>query len=359
MIWLGVGIIVVVGLLVYVVRHTARLQATSEALRAQLQQFKEGGVDRLVSEKLTVLTHHAAQELQSRERLIQQTHGQLLEEQRKATEALVAFQRDVGAIAKQIQSLGELQGKVGELNDLLKPQQLRGELGEVIVRSLIADKLPASQYEEEYTFSDGKKVEFALRLGDRLIPIDSKLQLEDFKRLRDAADERTRQACRAELKRKVKQKIDEVKQYIRPEEGTYNFALMVIPSEAVYYELIAQKEFVQEAGLYEYAKAQHVFLVSPMTFWAYLTVIAQGLRGLEIGRRAEEILAGLQMLAGKVRGFSQDEFRVLGTHLRNAGVQYEEAQRRLREVEEGLSALERLEPPASLSALPAKEMSHD
>lgn len=337
---LAIGLILL-ALVIYIVREATVLKTTATALQAELQQFKEGGFDRLISEKLSSLTQQAAEELEARERLIQQSRTELLEQQRRTVEATEQFKTDLGTVRTKIEALSELQNQVGELNDLLKPQQLRGELGEVIVRNLLADKLP-KQYEEDYTFSDGKKVEFVIRLNDKLIPVDSKLQLEDFKRMREA-DERQRQVLRTEFKRTVRQKIDEVQQYIRPEEGTANFALMVIPSEAVFYELVAAKEFTEEGGLYEYAQAQHVFLTSPLTFWAYLTTIAQGLKGLEIERRAEEVLSALQTLAADIRNFTSDEFRKLGVHLRNASTQYDEAERTLRDVEHGLTTLERVE----------------
>lgn len=318
------------------------LKQATESLQAELRQFKEGGFDALVREKLLSLQQVAV----DRDRALQ-------EQQRKATEALSGFHKEIGTIATQIQSLGELQAKVGQLNDLLKPQQLRGELGEVIVRSLIADKLPPGHFEEDYAFADGKRVEFAIRLNDKVIPVDSKLQLDAYKRMREATDDRQRATCRTEFKREVKRKVDEVKQYIRPDEGTHNFALMVIPSEAVYYDLIGHKDFLDESGLYDYACASKVSIVSPLTFWAYLTAIAHGLRGMEIGRRAEEILAGLQSLSGKIRGLTREEFNVLGTHLKNARSQYDEAQRKLQDIDDHLRSLERLQvAPAPVLALP-------
>lgn len=320
------------------------LKQATESLQAELRQFKEGGFDALVREKLMPLQQAAV----DRDRQLQQ-------QQRTASEALTGVHRDIGAITAQIKSLSDLQTKVGELNDLLKPQQLRGELGEVIVRSLIADKLPPGQFEEDHTFANGKRVEFAIRWNDRLIPVDSKLQLDAYKRMREAADERQRATCRTEFKREIKKKIDEVHEYIRPSEGTHGFAFMVIPSEAVYYDVIGHKDFLDESGVFEYAKAKNVHVVSPMTFWAYLTVLAHGLRGQEIGRRAEEILAGMQAVSARLTRFSQDEFRILGTHLRNAQAQYEEALRRLRDVEESLTSLERLKvdgPDATASLAP-------
>ena len=318
--------IIVIAVLLYVVSQAAALKS----------------LERLVAEKVSQLADKATRELDSREKSIRELNAALADDQRKSREAAEGFKVDLGAVKTKIDALQELQGKVSELNDLLKPQQLRGELGEVIVKALIADKLPPAHYEEEYAFADGKKVEFVIRLDGKLIPVDSKLQLEDFRRMKDAPEDR-RAAIRTEFKRKIRQKIDEVRNYIKPVEGTYNFALMVIPSEAVYYEVVAQKDFVEPGGLYEYACAQNVFLVSPLTFWAYLTVIAQGLQGLEIGRRAEEILASLETIAAQIQGFAGSEFRVLGDHLRNAKAKYDEASEKLHGIDQGLITLKRLQ----------------
>ncbi len=326
----------------WTVREAALLKATAQALHTELRQFKEGGFDRLVSDKLALLTSQAAQQLETRAQAMQQQRTEQLTQQQQATQTVERLKHDVGAVLARLGTLQNLEAKVGELSDLLKPQQLRGELGEVIVRTLISDALPPGQFEEDYTFRDGKKVEFAIRLKDKFIPIDSKLQLEGFRRLQDPSlDQRQRQTARNEFKRTVRQKIDEVKQYIRPEEGTYDFAFMVIPSEAVFYELVAGREFIEADGLAAYARAQHVFLTSPNTFWAFLSAIAYGLRGLEIERHAEEILSGLQRIATSVRQFTQEEFRILGSHLRNASSQYEAADRKLRDIHTDLGTVER------------------
>ncbi len=344
------GLLVVAGLVVVqqtrrteeLLKEAGALKTVADGLQQQLQQFKEGGFDRLINDKLEVLRSQT-----------EQSRQELLDQQTRATNAALGFQKNLGEIVTKLAGLSQLQASVGELNNLLKPQQLRGELGEVIVRGLITDKLPRDCYEEEHAFRDGKKVEFAIRIGDRLVSVDSKLQLEAFKRSKDAAlDDRERQASRTEFKRTVRMKIDEVAAYIRPEEGTHNFAIMVIPSEAVYYEVITGKEFAEERGLVEHAWEQRVFLASPSTFWAYLCSIAQGLRGLEVERRAAEILTRLQALTGDVRTFAGEEFRLLGIHLRHAASQYEGAEKRLRAIQEGLGALERGE----TNALVEKEL---
>jgi DNA anti-recombination protein RmuC len=100
---------------------------------------------------------------------------------------------------------------------------------------------------------------------------------------------------------------------------------------------------VEEDGLDEYARLQNVCIASPNTFWAYVTSISQGLHGLEVERHAEEILSALQRISKDIRNFSQEEFRLLGAHLRNAAKQYDDAERKLREMRDGMASLERIE----------------
>ena len=115
------AIAAVVGLVIYVVREATVLKTTAADLREELRQFKEGGFDRLVSEKLAPLTQRATEELAARERLIQQNRAELLEQQQRTSQAIERIKQDFGVVTTKIQGLDELQAKVGELNDLLKP----------------------------------------------------------------------------------------------------------------------------------------------------------------------------------------------------------------------------------------------
>lgn len=290
----------------------------------------------LIRQQVTQLTQRLTHDLEQRQQ--QQQHNEL-----KAASAAQRLQEDFGAVKTHIANLQGLQREVTELNNLLKPQQVRGKLGEFMVGLTISDLLPQGHYAENHTFADGKQVEFVLKLSDRLIPVDAKLPLDAYKRMRDTSDPSQRQAARSEFKRVVRKKIDEVKDYIRPQEGTFSFAVMVIPSEAVYYDLIAGEDFTADGGLDGYARERSIFLTSPNTFWAYVVTIAQGLRGLEIGRQAEQILASLQSLAGKIHSFTQDDFRTLGGHLADATKKYDEAKRRLHDMDEEARMLERAE----------------
>ena len=169
------AVCVVTALVIYIVKEATVLRTTASTLQEELRHFKEGGFRQLVQGELTVITDRAKEELSSREKLIREGRDELIQQQERATKAAQEFQKSLGSVETRIQGLTGLQNKMDELNNLLKPQQFRGELGEVIIRALIADKLPSSHYEEDYTFADGKKVGFVIRLNDNLIPPALKL----------------------------------------------------------------------------------------------------------------------------------------------------------------------------------------
>jgi DNA recombination protein RmuC len=239
---------------------------------------------------------------------------------------LERFTQAVTEIGKDVEVFQELKQNLSELGNLLKPQQFRGPLGEILVRELIRDKLPAAYLREQHAFRNGTRVDFAIELRGKLIPIDAKFPIENYKRVREAATEAEQRRFRAEFRRDVKRHIDEVAQYIHPDEQTYNFAVMVIPSEGVYYEAIIREEDVTDSSsLYRYATDRNVVAASPYTFWALLTVIEQGLRGFEISKQAERILQAMQVMTHDLQRFSQGEFRLIGEHLKHASRNFDGA----------------------------------
>jgi DNA recombination protein RmuC len=137
--------------------------------------------------------------------------------------------------------------------------------------------------------------------------------------------------------RDVKNHISDISEkYILPDEGTYDFALMYIPAENVYYETIIKDE--EDGGLFPYASERRVIPVSPNSFFAYLQVIVRGLRGLQIEERAKEIMGHLDRLKEDERRF-RDEYDVLGRHLSNASKKFEESTRRLNRFEDKLISI--------------------
>jgi DNA recombination protein RmuC len=177
-------------------------------------------------------------------------------------------------------------------------------------------------------------VDAVIKLAGKLVPIDAKFSLENFQKLLSAQDEQEKNVYRRKFIQDVKNRIDEVSQkYILPEENTYDFALMYIPAENVYYEVIIKED------LFSYCMDKKVIPVSPNTFYAYLQVICLGLRGLKIEENALEILKSLNMLSIEIAKFKED-FALLGSHLTNASRKYEDSQKRLEKFSDKLTHIQ-------------------
>jgi DNA recombination protein RmuC len=213
---------------------------------------------------------------------------------------------------------------LARLEQALRPPKARGGFGELLLENLLRDRLPPTAYEMQYTFDSGERVDALVRV-DRTIPIDSKFPLDNYNRLVEAENDDERTLAERQFGRDVKQHIEAIAaKYIRPDEGTYDFAFMYIPVEAVYYELACGKT----GALLAYANERRVFPVSPTTFTAYLQVIALGLRGLQIEQHAHEVMAYVADLQRDFTRFA-DDFDKVGTHIGHAQSKYHEAVKRL------------------------------
>jgi DNA recombination protein RmuC len=159
--------------------------------------------------------------------------------------------------------------------------------------------------------------------------VDSKFPLENFKRMIDAAEDADRKAARKKFVSDVKKHIDAVaSKYILPDEGTFDFALMYIPAENVYYETIIKDDTVEETNICSYALERRVIPVSPNSFYAYLQAIVLGLRGMRVEKSAQQIIQQLARLKGDFARFS-DDFEILGKHITNIKNKYDDSSRRL------------------------------
>ncbi len=230
----------------------------------------------------------------------------------------------LGEVAKRLETMGQT---VGEVQQLLQVPKLRGTIGEVWLAELLQQILPASHYEMQHQFRSGERVDAALKLGERLVPVDAKFPLEACQRMLAATGAEQDRERRA-FTRSLKQRIDEVAdKYIRPDEGTYEFALMYIPAENVYYEAVMGAEDPSDGkSVLGHALRRHVIPVSPHTFYAYLLVILHGLQGMRVEQRAREIQEQLGGLRQQFTAFWA-AFQTVGTHLGNAQKKYDESAR--------------------------------
>ena len=256
----------------------------------------------------------------------------------------------VRSSADRILEVGQ---NISSLQDILSPPKLRGGFGEMLLERLLAQILPEANCRFQHRFRSGEIVDAAIQLGPSLVPVDAKFPMESFNRVLAAASDDERTKLRREFVRAVRGHVDDVAKYIRPDEGTFDFALMYIPAENVYYETIVKSELDAEAGtLQEYALQRRVIPVSPNCLYAYLQAIVFGLRGMRVERQAQQIVEHLQGLQGDFSRF-QDGFRILGGHMRDATNKYADLERRVANLDNKLSlplAAEPVEPhqlPAS------------
>jgi DNA recombination protein RmuC len=214
--------------------------------------------------------------------------------------------------------------ELSRLEHALRPPKARGGFGELMLENLLRDRLPATAYSLQYGFKTGDRVDAVIRVN-RLVPIDAKFPLDNFARLVEAQDSAERVLHEKAFARDVKGHIDAIAtKYIRPDEGTYEFAFMYLPSEAVYYELACGKT----GELLGYAHERQIVPVSPSTFTAYLQMIVLGLKGMQIEEHAQEVMAYCAQLQ-KDFGRFKDDFDLVGKHLGNAQNKFVDAEKRL------------------------------
>ncbi len=242
---------------------------------------------------------------------------------------------EMGEASKQIYSIGK---DIASLQDIMQPPKLRGLLGEVFLAELLRQLMPTC-CEFQHRFKNGEAVDAVICVGERLIPIDAKFPLENFRKFMDEKDEDQSAKYKKDFTKDVKRHIDTIaSKYILPDEGTYDFALMYIPAENIYYEIIAKDE---NQKISDYALKKRVIPVSPNTIYAYLQVILLGLRGLQIEHHAEDIMDHLSRLQGDFERFATD-FDVLGSHITNADKKFNDAERRLDRLSEKLEATNKI-----------------
>jgi DNA recombination protein RmuC len=309
-------------------RAPLMLQQQIDGLRSELGRSLDAGTQNLNQQLASMLTA-VNQRLHENAELMQQTQRALGERLDSTAQVVGAVQRSLGGLEEANRKIYDIGKDIASLQEILRAPKLRGGLGELLLEDLLAQILPADHFVTQYTFRTGQKVDAVIKLGTGLVPVDSKFPLENFRRLLDAQTEDDRTRARRAFVTDVKRHIDTVAaKYILPDEGTFDFALMYIPAENVYYEIVVKDEQTADAGIGEYALARKVIPVSPGCFYAYLQAIVLGLRGLRIEERSHEILQQLARLRGDFDRFRED-FRLVGRHLNNAVSSFAGADRRL------------------------------
>lgn len=202
------------------------------------------------------------------------------------------IEKKLGQLEVQAKNIAEIGKNIQSLSELLKPPKLRGNLGELLLENLLAQILPSHLYHLQYRFENGQHVDAVVKIGDKLLPIDSKFPLDMFPSLASAGDDASSSVKKME--RSLKQHIDAIHaKYIRPDQKTTEFALMYLPSEAVYYELVSRTD----VRLLEYALARRVIPSSPGHLYAFLATVASLYLDLGLASDTSRLAAGVNALA--------------------------------------------------------------
>lgn len=255
----------------------------------------------------------------------------------EATKSYKEVEIRLNSLFEASRKIYEVGKEVSSLNDILKSPKLRGGLGEYFLEDLLAQVIPKDNYEMQYAFPTGEKVDAIVKLAEqKFVCIDSKFPLENFLKFQSENDNDVRNKLKSVFLRDVKKHIDAIaSKYINPELGTFDFALMYVPAENVYYEIILNS--VNE-DILAYGYKKKVIPVSPNNLFVYLQTILIGLKGFQIEKNAKLIYGMLATLGNNFSEFSE-EFNTLGGHLQKARNKFDQTEKKLGKMQDSFLAI--------------------
>jgi DNA recombination protein RmuC len=344
LILLGTVLLVLIWMLIQSRNRTAdpaitMMQQEVLSLRGQLTDTILKNQE-IVNQQLGQVTTQVNARLSEVTQQLQRSTGDLNTRLDNAARVVQEVSKGLGSLGEATKKVFDVGKDIASLQEILRAPKLRGVLGELFLGDLLAQILPPPHYTLQYRFRSGEAVDAVIRLGQNLVPVDAKFPLENFRRVIETVSDEERKTAKKKFVSDVKRHIDAIAgKYILPDEGTFDFALMYIPAENVYYELIIKDEAGDtDKGLLNYSFVKRVIPVSPNSFYAYLQTILLGLKGMHIEQQAQEILRDLARLSGDFKKF-QDDFELVGKHLTNTKARYDEADKRLEKFGDKLHSL--------------------
>jgi len=221
--------------------------------------------------------------------------------------------RVIAALTKELGGISQVGPDIRRLTETLASPKLRGNFGEEMLENMLSQALPKSGFAIQYKFNNGEVVDAIIRVGEKILPIDSKFSMENFRLYKEAKTDEASEGLKKSFLKDVKKRVDEIhKKYILPQEGTFDFALMYIPSEGVFSEVL------DDSATLNYAREKKVYYVSPNTLYHHLQIILLSLRGQKINEAAQAILSMIAGIKQESEKFGRN-LDVLGNHIKNAG----------------------------------------
>lgn len=326
--------------------RTEQLQRDLQTLAGQTLNFSQqlGQLSQNVTKSLEGVTGALQKGITDSATIAAQAQSAMAGELKNSRETLGQIQQQLGAVQQAGQQMSQT---AQTLQNILGGAKSRGSLGEVALERLLEDALPRERYQRQFRFTSGEVADAVIFLRDKLLPIDSKFPLDAFRRMNEQKTSEQKpphtlppqsDEARRAFAVAVKGHADSIAQkYILPTEGTLGIALMFVPSENVYYELLMTSD-AKGQPLDEYCRGKNVIAVSPNTLYAHLQVILMGLQGMQIEENAKRLQASLAGMQKHLENFAQ-MFGRLGTHLKNAQICYSESEKRLDKAQDTLEGL--------------------
>jgi DNA recombination protein RmuC len=345
--WVAIVIIVILlaAVIVWLALRSSQGRGKNDALESQVaelrrelqtiatSQAQSAGQLQTIGQTVTHRLENVTQALQAgvtnSAQIASQGQSAIATELKNTREQIGLIQRQIGEVQEQSRSLSQA---TQSLESIMGGAKTRGLLGEVTLQRLLEDSLPSAQYAMQHRFSNGETADAVIFLRDeKLMAIDSKFPLDAFRRIATEGEDARRAFGTA-----IKLQADSIaRKYIVPSEGTLDVALMFVPSETVYCEMLNIEDGKGNA-IDEYCRSKKVIAVSPNTLYAHLCVIAMGFRGMQIEENAKRLLANLTGVQKHMETFC-GVFEKLGTHLKNAQQSYSEADRRFEKAQSTLA----------------------
>lgn len=312
------------------------VQSISGAFSSQMQlvtshvQQSLAEVTSQLGARLDSINQQVTEQLNQSARVMNASSNAVGERIAAVQHTFAGLQNQVGEMTQQARQLSDLSRSVAAIEHVLRAPKMRGNFGEEQLETLLGLVFARQQFILQHRFSSGEIVDALLVLPPGNVAVDSKFPLENFRRIVDGAEEE-KTSRRRDFLRDVRRRVDEIAtRYIRPSEGTLPFALMYVPAENVYYETIIRDD--DGFQLYRYCLEKRVVPVSPNSFYAYLQTIMVGIKGLQVGQRADTIVREIESLQIELEKFGK-AYETIGQHIRNASSKIEEGTRLLTKVE--------------------------
>lgn len=275
------------------------------SLKKKLETPQESESLKVMAEWMRQMKDDTSHARESMDRNLSETNKQINERLDNAARFIAALQGKLGEMT-------QIGPDIRRLAETLASPKLRGNFGEEMLENMLSQVLPKDAFVFQYRFKNGETVDSVVKIGQFLLPIDSKFSMENFRLLNAAETEESQEKMRTAFRRDVKKRIEEIhKKYILPSEGTFDFALMYVPSEGVYAEVIADAELI------EFSRTKRVISVGPNSLFAYLQNIIVSLRGQEVNKVAGELLTIMQTIRQESDKFGK-HLDTLANHLKNA-----------------------------------------